>query len=340
VPAELSRFVTTEWVDGDDRLSDYARFYEIYCGVLRRAPGFESIWDAEGRKLVQKLPAPRPRPASPIPKAKPDDFPSIDCGRAREWQRVQMTYPAEQHQITVIAAAEDEGHHHFIHRIRRRLEANPSPAIKLVDWSPRPLTRGDYLERLLRGLTDDERAVVEDLPALLREMLSERNVMVIHPLLDTRHEDPRLLDYYTKWLPEQLAAAQPSFRLKCIQPVAWRRAEGVRSLAGRLVGAMRRNVPDWLSGAEERKARELISRIATPNPLADAPVPPVFLSAIDESDVEEFCINKRLRQADRDALLARTRRGETIHSSSDILCAIDDYMLGLRSQVAAQGAQT
>lgn len=340
VPAELSRFKTTEWVEGDDKLSDYARFYEVLCAVRRCAPGFEARWDEEGRRALGDLaaPVPPPRSAPRIRKGRPDDYPSLECGRAREWMRVQMTYPEEQHQVTVIAAAQDEAHDRFIHRIRRKLDAHPLPSVRGIDWSPRPLTRNDYLERLLRGITDDETASIDELPAVLRELLSERNAIVVHPLLDSRHDDARLVDYYTKWLPEQLEAAQPNFRLKCIQPVAWRRADGLRRLAGTMVAALRRNVPGWLCSVEERNAKELIGKIATATPATGKPVPPVFLSEIDEKDVDDFCTNKRLSDGDRAALLAHTQRCETVQTSSDVLGAIDEYLLAPGRNPASDGA--
>jgi hypothetical protein len=341
VPAELSRFSTTDWVDGDSSTSDYARFYEIFCGATRREPGFQSRWDEEGRRLLGDLNAPSPAKRGPVGtfgKGRPGDYPSLECGRAREWMRVQMTYPEEQHQITVIAAAKEEAHDRFIQRIRRKLDARPEPAVRKVDWSPRPLRRDDFMERLLRGLTDDEMVSIDELPKVLSEILSARNAIVVHDPIDERHDDLRLVDYYTKWLPELLELARPNFRLKCIQPVAWQRSDGLRHFAEKMAGALSGNVPGWLFSIDERKAKELIGKIVTVTPVTGKPVPPVFLSKIDENDVAEFCTNRGSSDVERAALLVRTHRSERVRTSSDVLRAIDEYILTAGGKPAAEGA--
>jgi len=93
---------------------------------------------------------------------------------------------------------------------------------------------------------------------------------------------------------------------------------------------MRRDVPEWLCTVEERKAKELIGRIAAATAITKEPAPPVFLSAIDGDDVREFCTAEHLGDH-REALLQRTRRGERVRTSSDVLYAIDEYVYALRN---------
>jgi hypothetical protein len=57
-----------------------------------------------------------------------------------------------------------------------------------------------------------------------------------------------------------------------------------------------------------------------------------------EADVQQFCEIKQFSKADRDAILARTRRGARVRNSEDVLTAIDDYLLTVRATGMAQGA--
>ena len=88
---------------------------------------------------------------------------------------------------------------------------------------------------------------------MLRDKLSNQNVILMHRTLESSdYDDPLLLQYYTQWLPEQVAAAQPVYCLKCIQPVRWDAARGFRTLARRLASLLGRR--NWFCTDQERDA--------------------------------------------------------------------------------------
>ncbi len=336
-PAELSRFVTLDWIDGCGRETEAETLYRLYCGILRQEPGSPSGWVAKGLPFMNgdgAVAPPAPPRLHPRP-VRPDPYPSLECGRANEFMSVKQSYVERYHQVAVIAAPSGEAHDRFQRRIRQKME--PPPVIHDVDWSPLPVTRDDYLERLLRALTDDKNDSIDDLRRVLRDKLSNQNVILMHRTLESSdYDDPLLLQYYTQWLPEQVAAAQPVYCLKCIQPVRWDAARGFRTLARRLASLLGRR--NWFCTDQERDALVFMDNVlATQSAVRPTKIP---LSPVMEADVEQFCTIKQFSAADREEIRVRTRRGPRVRTSEDVLSAIDNYLLNVRRPVVAEGATT
>jgi hypothetical protein len=332
-PAELSRLVTSDWIDGAGPEAAAASLYCLCCGILKQEPGSRDTWVEKGLRLMNAgggVAAP-PAPRLHIRPVLPDQYPSLECGRANEFESVRQSYGERYHQVAVIAAPRGEAHERFKLRISSKISADPAPIICKVDWTPLPITRADYLERLVRALSDGTSLTVDDLPRLLREKLAHKNVILLHRTLESSdYYDPRLVDYYTRWLPEQVAQAQPNYCLKCIQPVEWNVAHGFRKLA-RSLGA-----GDWFSSEEEKDALRFMGKVlGTPSAVKPTKIP---LSPVMEADVRQFCEIKQFSKADRDAILARTQRSASVRNSEDVLTAIDDYLLTVRAAGMAQGA--
>jgi len=336
-PAELSRLVTFDWLDGRGADADAASLYCLCCGILKQEPGSRAGWAEKGLAFMNAggAIAPSAAPRLHLRAVRRDEYPSLECGRSNEFMSVKQSYAERYHQVAVIAAPRGEAHSHFQLRIRRKINTDPAPVIRDVDWSPRPITRTDYLERLLRALTDDQSLTIDDLPRLLREKLAGENVILMHRVLESSdYDDPRLIDYYTRWLPEQVAQAQPNYCLKCIQPVEWDATEGFRKLARKLTAAL--GAGDWFCSTEEREASAFMRKVLT---MTSAVKPTkIPLSPVIESDVDQFCNIKQFSAADSAEIKARTRRGGRVRTSEDVLTAIDDYLLNVRPPVAAEGA--
>jgi len=337
-PAELSRVVTFDWIDGGGAEAEAAAFYCLLCGVTKQEPGSRSTWVEKGmRFMTGTREAALAPPRIHLRAARPYSYPSLECGRSNEFMTVTQSYAEHYHQVSVIAAPRGEGHDRFKKRIEVKLdmEANPTPVICSVDWSPQPLGRADYLERLVRALSDDRSLDIDVLPRLLRDTLGERNVILMHETLESSdYRHPHLIEYYTQWLPELVKEAQPKFCLKCIQPVEWDAAEGfrklARNLAARFVGG------DWFCTVEEREALGFMQKVlATQSMVKPTKIP---LSPVLESDVEQFCNIKQFSAEDRVQIRARTRRGPRVRTSEDVLTAIDDYLLNVRRPSQAEGA--
>jgi len=337
-PAELSRLVTFDWLDGRGAEADAASLYCLCCGILKQEPGSRAGWVEKGLAFMNAAGgaiAPSSAPRLHLRAVRRDEYPSLECGRSNEFMSVKQSYAERYHQVAVIAAPRGEAHSHFQLRIRRKINTDPAPVIRDVDWSPRPITRTDYLERLLRALTDDQSLTIDDLPRLLREKLAGENVILMHRVLESSdYDDPRLIDYYTRWLPEQVAQAQPNYCLKCIQPVEWDATEGFRKLARKLTAAL--GAADWFCSTEEREASAFMRKVLT---MTSAVKPTkIPLSPVIESDVDQFCNIKQFNAADSAEIKARTRRGGRVRTSEDVLTAIDDYLLNVRPPAAAEGA--
>lgn len=334
---ELSRFLTLAWLDGQGSDADAEALYRIYCGIVKQEPGSPSGWLKKGTALMlgAGTPLPSPKPPSLRPRLA-DRYPSLECGRSNEFESVRQSYEERYHQVAIIAAPTGEAHDRFQLRIREKIE-KPAPIIRDIDWSPRPVTRDDYLERLLRALSDEQRFTIDDLPRLLREMLTERNVILMHRTLNASdYDDPRLIDYYARWLPEQVGKAQPNFNVKCIQPVEWNPAGSFRRMARNLTASF--GGSDWFCTVQERDGLAFIEKVLA----NDSVVKPtkILLSPVMDADVERFCTIKRYSAAEREEIRARTRRCPAVKTSQDVLNAIDDYILNVRRSNAAEGATT
>jgi hypothetical protein len=333
-PAELSHLVTSDWIDGSGPEADAASLYCLYCGILKQEPGSREAWVEKGLRLMNAagLVPPQPPPRIHLRPVRPNPYPSLECGRASEFMSVKQSYDERYHQVAVIAAPRGEAHARFQLRIKQKIESVPAPAICEVDWTPRPVTRDDYLERLLRALTTDKNASIDDVPRLLRDKLADRNVILMHRTLESSdYGDPLLPRYYTQWLPEQVAQAQPNYCLKCIQPVEWDPAQGSLRKLARSLGA-----GDWFCSEEEKDALGFMNKVMT----TQSTVKPtkIPLSPVMEADVKRFCELKQLSAADREQILLRTRRGPRVRTSEDVLSAIDYYLLNERASGAAEGA--
>src|SRR5216684_114277 len=121
-PAELSRFVTLDWIDGCGRETEAETLYRLYCGIVRQEPGSPSGWVAKGLPFMNGVGGVTPSapPRLHCRPVRPDPYPSLECGRANEFMSVKQSYAERYHQVAVIAAPTGEAHDRFQRRIRQK----------------------------------------------------------------------------------------------------------------------------------------------------------------------------------------------------------------------------
>ncbi|HYI07932.1 MAG TPA: toll/interleukin-1 receptor domain-containing protein [Thermoanaerobaculia bacterium] len=320
---ELASYNGLAWYDGSH--DDAACFWQLLQSLRGVDPGLEDTWAASGAPLVAELPA-RGTAAMPSipPKPKRPRWvkPSLECGRGGEWLTVQQMYSASHHQISIVAAPRHEAHESFVERIEKKLIESAAPPIKRVFWPNRPVKQDDFLERLVVALAPGGEGSIDELPKLFGRLLAQSNAILLHDLIDSRLDDPKLVRYYTEWLPELLPKDADAHRLKCVQPVAWSPAGAATRLGRRVSAALKlHGLSDWLCARDERQARLLVRNLSS-----DAVKSlPIDLSPIVEVDVLKFCEAKGIEGDAREELLGRTRRGDSIRTSEDVLAAIDTY---------------
>lgn len=325
--ARLLKYHAIQWEEGVH--DDGACFWQLLHG-LRRGEGelgLEHTWAASGAPFVAEVPQRSNAQAQKLRKPKPRraEKPSLECGRGDEWLMVQQMFSSASHQISIVAAQRHEAHDTFVERIEKKLIANAAPPIRRVDWPTRPINQQDYYECLAAALSPREVAAsVDELPKLFERLLADSNAILLHPLIEDRFDDEKLVRYYTEWLPALLPKDGEVYRLKCVQPVAWTPAGGAKKLGRELSSALKlRGVADWFCAPDERLARLFMTRLGSAKTSLKST--PIDLTPIDEEDVATFCVMKGIEGAEREEILRRTRRGGAIQTSAQVLFAIDTY---------------
>jgi hypothetical protein len=315
LPSELAFFVTEEWIDGQTDAEVAA--WRLHCAVANEKPGPRETWKERGRKFTYG-----PPPEAPIPVTDPRspdgtaiaglDLPSLFCDRAEQWNRVEMVYAEPVHHLLLIAGPRSEAHDSFVARIDQHLKKEPAHERVRITWPVRPLSRESFYERIAMALECRTNALART----LRQRMTHRNLILIHPPVDDQFDDEDLVSYYVQWLPELLGEVNPAMRLKSIQPVIWSGSEGLAK---------------WLAfgkSEEEKAAQSFIAGVQSALKTAKPPLltaTRIDLGPISEVHVQTFCEDKRFADPEREALLARIRRRKRA-TSRDILTEIDDFM--------------
>jgi hypothetical protein len=160
--------------------------------------------------------------AAPPP---PDDRrPSLVCGRSDQWNEVCQCAPANQHQVLIVMGEVGQATSHFCDRIQTYLSPDPKRSIVAVDWPTRPVSKEAFFEPLAKALDTGPMPLAQ----ALANRLAQENLILLHDCVKIRFHDEALVSYYTKWLPDLLAANPNSRHLKCVQPIEW--PESPRSL--------------------------------------------------------------------------------------------------------------
>ncbi|HEU4889188.1 MAG TPA: toll/interleukin-1 receptor domain-containing protein [Thermoanaerobaculia bacterium] len=335
LPPAFIEYGEFEWFAGvKDGLDDAARFWHVLCAINGGKPGDRAEWSAQGRAFYTGADHDAAEAVLPEPKELPPatvDAPALDCGRAGEWHTAEIRYRDPRHELIVVSAPHEEAHEQFSQRIKKHLAIPSSAHWFKVDWS-RPLAGDhDYLGRIIETIDPDRSQNVIDpyatLGELLDDLLGENTVVLEHPTVSGRSEDPKLYLYYTDWLPNIVAKIRSPYPLKCVQPVAWnRRSRVITKLRGIGTWLKLANAGSWFGKADEVTALNFIKKVSTERGALPA-VKDIPLSEITAADVEQYCGDALLEEDERDQLVFRTQRGPTMETSSDILKEINRFML-------------
>lgn len=322
LPPELSDVFGIDWIEG--KTEPAAALWKLRCVLLGEEAGPRAKWAEQGRTLLldRKALVPVTDRRGPV-EVRAAGNEMLLCDRATEWNQVEAAYPELRHDLFLIAGSREEAHKLFVFRIEKRLRNEPPHTRLPISWPKRPKARLEYRERIGNALGCERDA---DLPHKLREVMAERNLILIHDAIEDNYSDPKLVSYYDEWLPELLAEARPSMKLKCIQPVVWDVDAGVAAAARRWLG---------LTGGAEKQARALLLSMSEVSAEASdaprmTPAQVIELRPITENDVEKFCAAQRLSGDQRTKLLTRIRAKQRV-SSRMILDEIDEFMTALRT---------
>jgi hypothetical protein len=167
-----------------------------------------------------------------------DGAPIQWADRDEQTKQLRKLWPAREHRVLFLPGAQEEAHGMFLARVERLLPRSPACQVIHVYWPSRdslelpefPTTEAELLHALATSLGGKRR---EDLPARLAYHLHLHDLLIVHPKVSRRFaEDSILEQYYTRWIPKQLAGLHSSHRCKLIQPVSWKNASGLLAKAG------------------------------------------------------------------------------------------------------------
>jgi len=250
-----------------------------------------------------------------------DEVPEVlKCGRNDEFALVYERYKDRLHQLFLITGPRYEAHEYFVDRIQMTLERKPPYHAKKLEWPRgiRPGSEPEYRERLARAF--DARS---DLPGRLRELMMDKNLILIHPKIFEDYDDPAFVECFTQWLPNLLRETQPAQKLKCIQPIAWpvSRAMAIATLR-------------WFDTKPDAVPEEVERLLDAIQKITDPTAERIPLTAISTDNVLNFCNLVRLSAEDRITLLLRLR-DRNAETSDQILREIEKFMNGRKPQRAA-----
>jgi TIR domain len=334
LPFSLKGIVTERWYEGDGLPDDDARLWRIVCAIKPEPDmvlGAEDTWSQSWRDYVEKfclgLPLPKKEAAPKSAKRaqrSPQQRPSLDCGREREWVDVETLYSSESHAVAVVTGPVGEAHDHFLRRIQYFLPHEKPRRVEWVNWRPRPRVEGEFCEALCDVLDTEATNLADE----LKTRLATHNLVLLHDVVDSRFRDAELTRYYREWLPQLLQQVQPQMKLVCVQPIAWRKPEvgpppnWLRDMTSRLRGwfgdggsSAKVHRPD-----EEQEARALAEELMK----TEATHLAIPLTEIRDQDVEHFCKRHQFNAAEcADIVSWSKRRAAEIDNSEDVLNAVD-----------------
>jgi hypothetical protein len=233
------------------------------------------------------------------------------------------------HEVLLVPGARGAGHDHFIVRIEQELRGDPPRCLEIVQWPRRPATQEDFLDPVAAALDVDTAArgnLRARLVAALRARLQHQNLILLHPCVRDRFDDEEIRRYYRETWPALIQAAEPAFRVKCLQPIAWRAAPPLKRLGARVASALWPGMgrAEWVDeGYDEVEATALVEDLtaAGGHVLRICALPP--LAEIPDTEVEEFCQRLGLSIEQRRRLLARVR--SVSRTPEDFFQALDEY---------------
>ncbi len=233
--------------------------------------------------------------------------PSLPCGRASQWAGVELCASTPNHYVILVAGQEGQAPMHFRERIRVHLKAPPPKQVCIVDWKTRPVSRPQFFAELGLALEmppathGDEKALQDE----FARRLAGQNLILLHPLIDVKHQDQRIVSYYTEWLPALLPTNAQAANLKCVQPIEWRDGGGVSLLKRLLAGGQ---------SSPRDEARELMETLEK----KIEAIPHVLLLRLDEltdlsdADLSLFAKGKGLRRPQQDRLMKELAECEPV----------------------------
>jgi hypothetical protein len=312
LPPTLYQVTGFEW-DEEERNLD-ARFWQLHCFLHDRGAGPESTWSDKGRTLGVLSGMNATGPVAPPPPR--SVRPSLKCDRAAQWKTVDDLATSGANELLILPGAAGQAHEHFAERVQRLLRADPPRHIACVDWgNRRPASRDEYRDAVAVALE----VGANELESGLRQRLAHENIVLLHACLRSRFLDAQIVEYYTRWLPDWIAAAQPSWNVKCVQPVEWPPETFWSSIGRRLRGS------DGDDGSAKPAAEVMLSQLLERSePLLRA-VRLAELHDLSGEDLEEFCQVMALKPRQRTWLRKRieARRPRT---PTEVFKAIDDYI--------------
>lgn len=313
MPAELSQLVGIPCHPGADRHDALGR---IYCAVTnRQVTSFREFAELGRTLAVNPAPLVEETPAIEFAEV-------LECGRDTEFALVQKRYRDKLHHLFLIAGPEHEAPEYFVDRIKAVLDREPPYRAERLEWPRgiRPASEQDYRERLARQLNAGF-----DLPGRLRQLMSFRNLILIHPDIRDEYDDRSLVDCFTVWLPNLLKETNPAQKLKVIQPVVWSVSKGMAAAMLRWVGMSRDDTPE--------DVEHLLTALGK---ITDPAAERVKLTSITEQQVRDFCRLVKLSDRERDDLLAQIREKKA-ETSAQILRVIEKFMNERRGEQRAAG---
>ena len=244
----------------------------------------------------------------------------LECDRDTEFKMIAKRYEQNFHHLFLIAGSKSEAHDYFVARIEEKLANEPPHRAVRLTWTRglRPASAAVFRERIARAPEVNCRDA--ELVPRLRQLIRDRNLILIFPLIDGEYDDESLIACFRQWIPDLIREIQPVRRFKCIQPVAWDDAKGLPAAALRWFG----RTPD-----EESAALALMTKLESATP--DITAARVKLTRITDQHVIDFCEVFGLGQYERDALFKRIRDRKA-ETTELILRIIDKFMEERRAQ--------
>jgi hypothetical protein len=316
VPPALVKIKGLIWLEEDTEAD--ARFWELHCALSDTNPGPSDQWPTRGRAL-SKTPVPLPAPAAARPA--PSVRASLRCDRAPQWKTVDDLATEGSNEIILLPGGAGQAHDHFLERIQRLLRMDPPRSVTTVDWPTRPRSRDEFREALARALATSP----ADLAAEIGARLAHANLMLLHPCIRARFVDDRLVQYYTKWLPELLDESRPRMNLKCVQPIEWPPEAG---LGAQLMTWLRLRGASHVDAHPQAETLiELVKAKATDSLRA---IRLHDLTDITDDDLSEFCELMKLKDHQKSWFLSHINARQP-RTPIEVFQAIDDYLPDARS---------
>ena len=266
----LHRRNVLSWPEGDPEPD--ARFWEVYCALLQKAPGPRAEWAQKGREACKAgggsallAASPAEQEVRAVHRARWGAGRAVlRCDRDRQWKQICVHAGRSQNEALFVVGPRGEAHELFLETLHECFPADPPRHVRTVRWSSAvPSSRGGFRAELAEALDCGE----AQLAAAMRSHLRDQNLILLHrPVLAARLRDEGLIRYYTRWLPELIGeVGATAGSLKVVQGIDWCPARKLTGsfarLASRLgIGGARAG--DWIEEAlQQDEAERALARI-------------------------------------------------------------------------------